>query len=339
METELCVGCHISITGSLTNAIRVGASLGVKSMQIFLSSPHNGSKGKSLSKEEIAEFNRIKTLYGIHVFVHGKYMYNFCRNKKDSGKMDWQYDTILDDLGKADRLCADLVIHQGKNVKELKISDKDAIENYIENINSILSLHRERGCKNKILLENSCKQGTERGYSLDELATIFRGIKPENLDHIGFCLDTCHVFVSGELDLRDPDLVEAWMYRFDDLIGFKYLRLIHANDSKKEFGACNDNHANFGEGYITDPSLGGNKRGMAKLVDISRLFSIPLVLETPGGKVEEEMRFLSELSSSIPDRERESVMHDIPTPAPTPAPKGKKKFILKKRLEPPVRKD
>ena len=62
--------------------------------------------------------------------------------------------------------------------------------------------------------------------------------------------------------MKDHDDVDQWFQRFDSLIGLKYLKLIHFNDSNVKFNGHNDNHDDIGQGYITNPTKGGNPNGL-----------------------------------------------------------------------------
>lgn len=61
---------------------------------------------------------------------------------------------------------------------------------------------------------------------------------------------------------------------FDDVVGLKYLRAIHVNDSKAELGAHVDRHENLGKGHI-------GLDAFKFMMQDSRLHDIPLILETP----------------------------------------------------------
>ena len=79
---------------------------------------------------------------------------------------------------------------------------------------------------------------------------------------IGFCLDTCHAFASGE-DLDGiADRVKAITGRID---------LVHCNNSRDEFASGRDRHAPIESGTI-DP---------AQLLDVVRAAGAPAVSETP----------------------------------------------------------
>ena len=70
----------------------------------------------------------------------------------------------------AQKVSADVIIHQGKNLKELGLSKEQAHQNFADNVSKIL---KGLSGTNKIILENSCRQGTECGYSLDDLVDIY----------------------------------------------------------------------------------------------------------------------------------------------------------------------
>jgi deoxyribonuclease-4 len=61
---------------------------------------------------------------------------------------------------------------------------------------------------------------------------------------------------------------------FDKIIGFKYLRGMHLNDSKKELATRVDRHDNIGKGFL------GEEVFRMFMNDI-RFDNIPLILETP----------------------------------------------------------
>lgn len=81
------------------------------------------------------------------------------------------------------------------------------------------------------------------GSSFSHLAEIIA--KVEDKSRVGVCLDTCHMFAAG-YDIRTPEVYAKTMQEFDDVVGIKYLRGMHLNDSKADFGACKDLHENIG---------------------------------------------------------------------------------------------
>jgi len=77
------------------------------------------------------------------------------------------------------------------------------------------------------------------------------------------------------------------MQEFDEIIGLKYLKALHMNDSKAPLRSNRDLHARIGTGYI-------GLRGFHAIVNDERLHGLPMVLETPidieqnGKKIEDK---------------------------------------------------
>ena len=62
--------------------------------------------------------------------------------------------------------------------------------------------------------------------------------------------------------------------KFDEIVGLKYLKVFHINDSKNILGSHKDRHENFGFGTIGFDTL-------IKVINDERFESIPKILETP----------------------------------------------------------
>ena len=122
-----------------------------------------------------------------------------------------------------------------------------------------------------LLLEATAGQGSNLGYKFEHLAQIIDGV--ENKDQIGVCLDTCHIFAAG-YPLSDPKEYEQTIQQFDDIVGLDKLRIIHMNDSKKEFGSRKDRHEHIGKGHI-------GIEAFRNIVNDKRLKNVPMILETP----------------------------------------------------------
>lgn len=245
--------------------------------QVFLSNPadlshchnhcHNHSDSTSMS------------------IAHGKYIYNLCREESS-----YQIDLMTEELLTAHSQHMDLIIHQGKNIESEGLTRLSALNNYINGVKTVLdnSIH----VSNKIILENSSKQGTELGYSLKELSYVIDEI---DNDRIGLCIDTCHAFTSGECDFRSISHVEQYIEDLHEYRLIDKLSIIHLNDCQVPFGACNDHHADFSAGYITDSKLSGNFSGIHLFIkEIIDKKSINYVFETPCTRVsiEDQRRLL-----------------------------------------------
>lgn len=268
------VGYHTRKVKSIHNSIMLGMNTGANALQFFICAPMNSYPPEPLSEAEAAKINQIKREEGLYTVVHGKYMYNFCRDK------DWQVKSLAAEMRVGNQIGSDVVIHQGKNVAELKLNKVEALKAFAKNVSVVLKETSE--CKNRILLENSCQQGNECGFTLDELAEIYSLFSSADQKRIGFCIDLCHIFVAGSLDVRDPVAVQDFFKEFEEKIGLKKLKLIHFNDSNMRFDAHNDNHNDLLVGYIGNTEIGGNSAGFKTLSKIAAEHEIPMVLETPG---------------------------------------------------------
>lgn len=113
--------------------------------------------------------------------------------------------------------------------------------------------------------------GNVLGGQFEDLRDIISHINDKS--RVGVCLDTCHAFAAGH-DLRTASTYAATMAKFDEIIGLKYLRALHINDSKAPLGSNRDLHANIGTGFL-------GLEAFRLLVNDERLHGIPMVLETP----------------------------------------------------------
>ena len=290
------IGCHISKgkPGKLVNNVIKLIQIGGNAFQMFICSPSTWYPPKDIPVCDIDGLLSLKEKRQLYYVVHGKYIYNFCR--QCTGKFSKQVDVLVRELEVAASIDCNVVIHQGKNVAELKISNDEALDMFVFNLQQVLD--KTSNLHNKIILENSCHQGTELGFTLDELVAIYNRFTRSEQDRVGFCIDLCHIFVSGELDVRNPDHVDKFFSRFDRLIGLDKLEVIHFNDSSTKFNGHNDNHGNIGSGYIGSTSLEGSMDGFERVIAWAKQYSIPLILETPSVGHIAEIKMLKTIAAS-----------------------------------------
>ena len=84
--------------------------------------------------------------------------------------------------------------------------------------------------------------------------------------------------------------VSDYLTDFDRLIGIENIKLIHLNDSKNILGAKVDRHANLGTGFI-------GKEGLEQVIMFFNKLKVPMVLETPDEYLEDDLKFLSKITS------------------------------------------
>jgi AP endonuclease-1 len=127
------------------------------------------------------------------------------------------------------------------------------------------------------VLETMCGHGNTIGGALSEFRDLLALIPKEHHSRIGICVDTCHSFAAG-YDLASPAGFKAFLTEFDELIGIKFLRALHLNDSKAPRGSKRDLHANIGTGFL-------GLRAFHNVMNEPRFEDLPMVLETPIDRV------------------------------------------------------
>ena len=170
---------------------------------------------------------------------------------------------MADDLARLEYLPGNYYnFHPGSHVKQ---GAEAGIEKIAETLNAVLRPEQ----RTTVLLETMAGKGSEVGRTFEELRAIIDAV--DLRDHLGVCLDTCHVWDGGYDIAGDLDGVLA---EFDRVIGISRLKAIHLNDSMNPLGARKDRHAKIGEGHI----------GTAALSAVTRhplLRGLPICLETP----------------------------------------------------------
>ena len=263
-------GAHISISKGLVKAVDRANDLGCKVMQIFSQSPQSF---RGISKKNIDAVDKARERlkhHGIQVVSHSPYLINLAKDPvkekyvADALKRDLEFVNKLEGIGS--------VVHMGKSIK---LSEKDALDNMEKNIKNIL---KEYKGKSKLILETSCGQGTELLFKIEDLGKFYQRFTNKEKERIGFCIDTCHVFVAG-YDMRTASKVKEFMKLFDDSIGLDNLVLIHFNDSDKPFASHVDRHEDIGKGFIGKKE-GGSLSGLKEVFKTAKKLGVPMTLET-----------------------------------------------------------
>jgi apurinic endonuclease APN1 len=272
----MLVGYHISKT-NLDQSIKTAIEDKATAIQLFISSPKIWQVS-NLKKEEIEIIKTYQKLNN-YVVIHGKYLYNFCRTNEA------QSNALIRELEEANKISCNVIIHQGKNVKDLSLTNEEAVIAYVNNIKKILDSTIKLENKPKIILENSAHQGNEIGYSIIELANIWNMFDNNYKKRLGICIDLCHIFVAGECDIRSIDSIKKFFKDFKKLIGLENLTVIHFNDSSIKYNGHNDHHQDLTVGYISNSKLGGSLEGFKFFIKKAKKLNIPLILETPATSI------------------------------------------------------
>lgn len=263
---EKLVGAHVSIAGGLHNAVAEALAIGAKAFGLFLRSQRQWNskpledKAADLFKEACAKAN-----FSPHsILPHGIYLMN-C-GSPDEETLSKSRSTLVDELQRCEKLGLCLYnFHPGSTCG--KITVEESIDRIAESINLA---HKETKYVVTVLENMSC-QGNTIGGKFEELRDIIDRVQDQS--RVGVCLDTCHAFAAG-YDIASEKGFSQMMEEFDTVIGLKYLRGVHLNDSKGEIGCHLDRHENIGKGNI-------GVEAFQRLMRDPRFNGVPMILETP----------------------------------------------------------
>lgn len=201
---------------------------------------------------------------------HGSYLVNLAHPDEDRKKQ--AYDAFHDDLTRCHKTGIKYYnFHPGNAAATTK---DEGIKLIAEAINKA---HKDPATGSVVpLLETMATLGNTIGGQFQDIADIIKHVHDK--DRVGVCLDTCHVFAAG-YDLRTPEAYKKTMEEFDKIIGLKYLKALHVNDSKAPLSSFRDLHARIGTGYL-------GLRAFHNIVNDRRLHGLPMVLETPIDKTD-----------------------------------------------------
>ncbi len=270
------VGCHLSIAGGFSRAARSAAALGCETLQMFSRSPRGG-KAKPLDSKDVEGFRRITLDHDIAPqVVHVPYYLNMASEALDA--QQYTQDILVDEMCRAQELGASYVItHLGHG------ADDDAYVRVLRMLERVVE--QAACCRVELLLENAAGQGSEMGWSFEQIGFVFNECALDQ--RLGFCLDTCHAFAAG-YDLATADGFRRTLQQVEKHIGLERLKIIHANDAKEPLGSRKDRHEHIGEGHI-------GEEGFRRLLTARELSTVSAVLETPQTTSEANMRNLQAL--------------------------------------------
>lgn len=256
------IGCHLSIAKGFAGAARDAASIGANTFQFFTRNPRGG-KAKALDPRDLEKFAAAREEAGIdRILAHAPYTLNPASSKPETREFALQ--ALADDLARMEQIMPGQLynMHPGSHVGQ---GPEAAVDLIASALNEVL----EPCQTTMLLLETMAGKGSEVGRTFEEIAAIIDRV--ELSDHVGVCLDTCHIW-DGGYDIAGN--LEGTLEEFDRVIGLERLRAIHLNDSKNPCGAHKDRHEQLGVGHIGFDAL-------AAVTNHTALRDLPFYLETP----------------------------------------------------------
>lgn len=262
------LGAHTSIAGGVSKSIDRASEVNFTAIQIF-SKNNNQWNAKPLDEKEIKLFKEKLQQSNIkYVVVHDSYLINLCA--KDKTILKKSRNAFLDELQRCEQLGIEhLNFHPGAHLGQ---GEEDGLKMIADSINIAHSF--TKNYKVKSMLETTAGQGTNLGYTFEQLRRIIELV--DEKERMCVCIDTAHIFAAG-YDIKSIDSYKKTIKDFDDIIGLDLLKCIHLNDSKKELGSRVDRHEHIGKGFI-------GREGFTIIMNDKKLLHIPKILETPKGK-------------------------------------------------------
>ncbi|MBQ9473672.1 MAG: deoxyribonuclease IV [Bacteroidales bacterium] len=275
------IGAHVSASGGVCNAILAAEAIGANAFALFTRNQRSWVS-KPLDAQEVAAFKQLLVERGFdsrYVLPHDSYLINL--GSPDEETLQKSRAAFLDEMSRAQQLGLQLLnFHPGSHLG--KISEEECLDQIAREINNALA--HTSGVT--AVIENTAGQGTNLGFKFEQIARIIGGV--DDKSRVGVCIDTCHTLAAG-YDFTTDMGYDFCMDEFEQHIGFKYLRAVHLNDSKKGVGSHVDRHETLGNGCLGQPFF-------ERFMRDPRFDDMPIILETPDPlRWPDEIRWLRSL--------------------------------------------
>ena len=265
-ENVKYIGAHVSASGGVYKAVANAVAIGANAFALFTKNQMRWTD-TPLAEKDIEKFKEECNKHGFspyQILPHDCYLINLGSPKADG--LQKSREAFLDEMNRCEQLgLVYLNFHPGSTLKEVSVDE--CLKTIAESIN--IALDKTNGVT--AVIENTAGQGSNLGYEFEHLAAIID--KVEDKSRVGVCIDTAHSFAAG-YDISTEDGFKDVFERFNEVVGFNYLKGMHINDSKKGLGSHVDRHESIGKGVIGITPF-------KMIMQDDRFNGIPLVLETP----------------------------------------------------------
>ena len=257
----LKIGCHLSVSKGFYEMGKEAVKINANTIQFFTRNPRGGA-AKPIDEEDVKKFLELAKEHKIESLLeHAPYTLNAAA--ADESIREFAKNTMADDLRRMEHFPNSYYnFHPGSHVKQgVELGTKYIVDM----LNAILKEEQST----LVLLETMAGKGSEIGRTFEEIRTIIDRVNLNN--HLGVCLDTCHIFDGGYDIVNNLNEV---LEEFDNVIGLDRLKAIHLNDSLNTLGSHKDRHAKIGEGNIGIEAI-------TRIINHPKLRNLPFFLETP----------------------------------------------------------
>jgi len=252
LQQSHCIGNHVHKEKTVALTLNGLAHVNEKPYQMFLTGPQNTKL--VMKDEDLAQGAAAQQQTAVRMFVHSPYIINLCH--EPGTKEDYGVTCLQKNLEYANAMgLKGVVVHVGKST-DLPLPT--ALANMKTNVLKALS---SATVECPLLLETPAGQGSETLTTYDDFVNFVKDI---NDPRLRICVDTCHVFATGQQPL---EYIQK-LHTLDPAL----LKLVHFNDSATPCGSCVDRHTFVGTGKIGYDAL-------KQVADYCRDRSIPMLVE------------------------------------------------------------
>lgn len=289
------IGIHCSTAGALERAAIKACELGANTLQIFSASPRMW-RAKTPDPDQVARFKDLRQKHDLFpLAIHDSYLINLAAPA--SVIREKSIDAFRGEMERALLIGAEYLIahpgnYKGLSVEQGMLNVAEAIVLAWREVPDDLKQH----ARLTILLENTAGAGAQLGGKLEELAAIRHLVAPYLDIPVGYCLDTCHCYVSG-FDIAEERGLKLLLEAASEALGLENVPVIHANDAKMKLGSHCDRHAHIGAGYI-------GLEGFRRILNHPDLREKAFILETPVDKPGDDLRNVAALKELVFPKKR-----------------------------------
>lgn len=261
------IGAHVSSAGGVDNTPIKAHELGAKAFACFTKN-HRTWASAPLDPEKIKSFRNNCEKYGYdpkYILPHDTYLINLGHPGRD--ELQKSRLAFIDEMHRCELLGLTMLnFHPGTSLK--LVDDEECLMTISHSIN--IALESTKGVT--AVIENTAGQGSNLGHNFEQINFIIEHVHDKS--RVGVCLDTCHTYTAG-YELVTPEGYKETFRQFNEIIGFKYLKALHLNDTNKGLGSHVDRHENIGKGLL-------GLETFRRIVNDPIFDEMPLIIETPG---------------------------------------------------------
>lgn len=260
------LGAHTSAAGGAWNALKEGLEIDASGVQFFTANQRQWV-AKDIPEKDGQKFKDTMVSTGVTINMsHGSYLVNLGGVKPDL--LEKSRGVFKQEIERCHALGVKfLAFHPGSAADQ---TPEQCLDRIIESMMMLKDLINKG--PTQVLIESTAGQGEQTGHDFQHLRYLMDALSPHM--PVGICIDTCHMFAAG-YDIRTEEAFDKSFAEFDRVVGLKFLKAFHVNDSLSPLNSRVDRHAMLGEGHI-------GWLAFKLLMTDPRTAMVPKYLETPG---------------------------------------------------------